>query len=153
MAESSLPVSENELREWIAQSVAEALREKADAIFAQKIAAFVSENERRARELTLMERVVRVEEELNALREIQIAHFGAAEKRFEAIEKRFEAMDKRFEAMEKRFEALQREMAARFEAVDKRFEAMDKRFTMLQWTMGLGFSLMVAFLSILKIWS
>ena len=196
MAESTLPVSENELKLWIAQSVAEALQEKADELFTQKIAAFVSENERRARELALMERVVRVEEELKALREIQIAHFGAAEKRFEAIDKRFEAMDKRFEAMEtrfevmgtrfealqreivarfeavdkrfetlqremaarfetadKRFETLQREMVARFEAVDKRFEAMDKRFNMLQWTMGLGFSIIVAFLSILKVWS
>uniref|UniRef100_A0A832EJH2 DUF1640 domain-containing protein n=1 Tax=Desulfacinum infernum TaxID=35837 RepID=A0A832EJH2_9BACT len=153
MAQSSFPLTENELRQWIAQSVAEVFRDKADELFAQKIAAFVSENERRARELALMERVVRVEEELKALREIEIAQFGAAEKRFDAIDKRFEAMERRFEAVDQRFEELQREMASRFETVDKRFEAMDKRFTALQWTMGLGFSLMVAFMSLPKMWS
>ncbi|MGQ9797072.1 MAG: hypothetical protein ACUVR9_11900, partial [Desulfosoma sp.] len=72
------------------------------------------------------------------------------DKRFETLQREMAA---RFETVDKRFETLQREMAARFETVDKRFEAMDKRFTMLQWTMGLGFSIIVAFLSILKVWS
>ena len=58
-----------------------------------------------------MERVVRVEEELKALREVQMAHF---------------------QVTDNRFEALQRKITARFEAIDK-------RFTTLQWTMGLGF--------------
>ena len=116
---------------------------------------FVKENELKIRELSLMERIVRVEEELKALREIQIAQFEAMEKRFEALQremdkrfealqremdKRFEAlqreMDKRFEAIEKRFEALQREMNKRFEAMEKRFEAlqreMDKRFEAME---------------------
>ncbi len=85
---------------------------------------YVRSNETRAKELSLIERVVRVEEELKALREIEAA---------------------RFEAMEKRFESLQREMNARFEAVDKRFEAMDKRFSSIQWLIGIGFT----FISIL----
>jgi len=158
------------------------LQREGDQIFGEKIAAFVQENERRARELALMERVVRVEEELRALREIQIAHFNAAEKRFEASEKRFdalhremtarfeamdkrfealqremtarfEAVDKRFEAVDKRFEALQREMSARFEAVDKRFEAMERRFRFQEWMIGGGVTLIMAFLSLLKIFS
>ena len=103
---------------------------------------FVKENELKIRELSLMERIVRVEEELKALREIQIAQFEAIEKRFEALQremdKRFEAlqreMDKRFEAMEKRFEALQREM-------DKRFEAIEKRLNFMQWFIGIGFTI------------
>jgi flagellar capping protein FliD len=113
---------------------------------------YVQKNELRAKELALMERVVRVEEELRSLREMSEAKFEASEKRFESLQRemnaRFEAVDKRFESMDKRFESLQREMNARFEAVDKRFEslqremnarfeAMDKRFSMVQWMIGI----------------
>ncbi len=144
------------------------LRERLKATVREEVAAFVQQNEQRARELSLLERIVRVEEELKALREVQMTQFAASEKRFEAMDKRFEAlqreMNARFEAVDKRFEALQREMNARFEAVDKRFEAvdkhfeavdkrfeaMDKRFTALQWMMGLGFTLTVAFMGMLK---
>jgi len=58
---------------------------------------FVRRNDQRAKELSLMERIVRVEEELKALREIE-AH--------------------RFEVSEKIFEALLGEMNARFELID-----------------------------------
>ena len=54
----------------------------------------------KAKELSLIERVIRVEEELKALKEIEKA-------RFESMETRFEAIDTRFEAMEKRFTTLQ----------------------------------------------
>ncbi len=124
-------------------------RELLQNLVAETVARFVQVNEQRARELALMERVVRVEEELKALREIELARFEAMEKRFEALQRemnaRFEAMDKRFEAMEKRFEALQREMNARFEAMDKRFEAVERRLTFTQWMMGVGFTF-IAFL-------
>ena len=95
-----------------------------DQAFSEKISAFVSENERRARELSIMERVIRVEEELRALREIEATRFKAAERRFESR---------------------QREMTARF-------EAMDKRFVFLQWMIGLGFSLVTVFMGFLKFW-
>ncbi len=164
LAGSSL--SEREVKDWIAQSVEHLFREKIDELVSERLAAFVKDNEQRARELSLMERVVRVEEELRALREIQTAHFQASEKRFEAVEKRFEAVEKRFEALQRemnaRFEALQREVMARFEAVDKRFEAlvretnarfeaMDKRFTQLQWIIGLGFGLMAGLMGTLRL--
>ncbi len=122
----SIPfASESEIKHWIDQSVERIFRERAEEILAEKLAAFVKENEQRARELSLMERVIRVEEELKALKEIHIVHFNASEKRFEA---------------------LQREVTARF-------EAMDKRFAILQWTMGLGFSLLMAFIGALKLWA
>ena len=139
---------------------------------------YVRRNEDRARELSLVERVIRVEEELKALREIEAARFDAAEKRFEAMEKRFEAMDKRFEAMEKRFEAMDKRFEAmekRFEAMDKRFEAMDKRFEAIdarfealqremevrftaldkrllqvQWLIGLGLGLITLLIGLLR---
>jgi chaperonin cofactor prefoldin len=118
---------------------------------------FVRKNEERARELSLIERVIRVEEELKSLREIEAARFEASEKRFEAlqremnarfeaVDKRFEAVDKRFEAMDTRFEALQREMNARFEAVERRLNFM-------QWFMGAGFtvvSILIALFGLLR---
>ena len=118
----------------------------------EELERFVLTNEQRAKELSLMERVIKVEEELKSLREIESARFEAMEKRFEAMEKRFEAMEKRFEAMDKRFESLQREMNARFEAIDKRFEAMEKRFTFLQWFVGIGFSAVLGLTSLMPLW-
>ena len=122
----------------------------------EELERFVLTNEQRAKELSLMERVIKVEEELKSLREIESARFEAMEKRFEAMEKRFEAIEKRFESIQrqikKRIEALQREMNARFEAIDKRFEAMDKRFTFLQWFVGIGFSAVEGLTSLMTLW-
>ena len=112
----------------------------------------------------LLERMVRVEEELKAQRDLMNERFGFMERRFEAIDQRFEAIDQRFEAVDKRFEAVDKRfedlivsMEKRFEAVDKRFEAVDKRFeavdkrfddligqmnhrfTTLTWMIGVGF--------------
>ena len=75
----------------------------------QVVEEYVEKNELRLKEISLIERVVRVEEELKAMREV---------------------FETRFEAMDKRFEALQRELAARFEAVDK-------RFSVVQWMIGI----------------
>lgn len=120
-------------------------KQELEAIVKEIIEDFVRQNEQRAKELSIIERVIRVEEELKALREIENARFEAMEKRFEALQREmkayYEATDKRFEAMEKRFEAMDK----RFEAMDKRFEAIEKRFQFLQWFMGAGFT----FISIL----
>ena len=70
---------------------------------------FARTNGSRVKEMALLERIVRVEEELKSLREM----FGI-----------------RFEAIDGRFDSLLREMNARF-------EAMDKRFSMLQWLIGI----------------
>jgi len=61
---------------------------------------FVRKNELRTKELSLMERIIRVEEELKALREIEASRFEAIEKRIEALQR---GMDRRFEAVDKRF--------------------------------------------------
>ena len=133
----------------------------------EELERFVLTNEQRAKELSLMERVIKVEEELKSLREIESARFEAMEKRFETLQRemnaRFEAMEKRFEAIDKRFEALQREMNARFEAMDKRFEslqremnarfeAIEKKFTFLQWFVGIGFSAVLGLTSLMPLW-
>ena len=105
---------------------------------------FVKKQEERAGQASLMERMVRVEEALLAQGKVLESLQREMDKRFEAMDKRFEAMDKRFEAMDKRFEALQREL-------DKRFEAMDKRFNTVLWTIGLGFSLVMGVMVLLRL--
>ena len=74
----------------------------------------------------LLERMVRVEEELKAQRTLMDERFGFMASRFEAIDKRFEdligQMDSRFEAVDRRSEDLIGQMNGRFETVDRRFE-------------------------------
>ena len=72
----------------------------------------------------LLERAVRVEEELKHQRLLMRKSFEQFEKRFELIEKRFEQVDKRFEQIDKRFEQVDK----RFEQVDRQFAQVDKRF-------------------------
>jgi hypothetical protein len=96
----------------------------------QAVETFVQNNEIKLKELSLVERVVRVEEELKYLRQMFEVKFDAVEKHFEIINKHFEIINKRFETVDKRFESLQREMNARF-------EAMDKRFSVVQWMIGI----------------
>jgi septal ring factor EnvC (AmiA/AmiB activator) len=72
----------------------------------------------------LLERAVRVEEELKHQRLLMRESFEQFEKRFEQFEKRFEQVDKRFEQVDKRFEQVDK----RFEQVDKRFEQIERHF-------------------------
>ena len=100
------------------------------------------------------ERLIRLEEELKAQRELMEARFEAMDKRFEDLiqhmDKRFEAVDKRFEDliqhMDKRFEAVDK----RFEAVDKRFEDMNRRFTMLTWFISSLFGALAVLMTVYK---
>ena len=66
----------------------------------------------------LLERMVRVEEELKAQRTL---------------------MDERFGFVARRFEDMFDNMNTRFEAVDKRFEDTNARFKTLTWLIGVGF--------------
>jgi len=71
----------------------------------------------------LMERVVRVEEELKAQRELMKVRFDAVDQRFVAVDRRFVAVDQRFEDL--------------IGFLDRRFTAVDKRFAVLQWGIGI----------------
>ena len=84
----------------------------------------------------LQERIIRVEDELRAQREVMIARFDASDKRFEDMNQRFENVNQRFEDMNQRFDSHQTHMDKRFEAqlayMNERFKEqqahMDKRF-------------------------
>ena len=78
---------------------------------------------RRERELDLIERIVRVEEEVKSLRVVMEARFVGVDKRFESVDKRFES-------------------------IDQRFEDMNRRFSQLQWMMGIGFTLLAALMGV-----
>ncbi|MDH4263171.1 MAG: hypothetical protein OEV78_09030 [Spirochaetia bacterium] len=113
---SQVEFSENQLQS-IGQYVKNHLNEWIGARF-----------ERSLYDPALMERMVRVEEELKHQRELMLQGFSRMDERFEQVEKRFviiqSKMDKRFEQVDKRFEQIDK----RFEQVDKRFEQIDKRF-------------------------
>jgi hypothetical protein len=103
----------------------------------------------------LLERLIRLEDELKALRIEMNIRFETVIKemsiRFEAIIKemniRFEAQkqesDARFEAINTRFEALIKEM-------NTRFEALDKRLNFLQWWIGIGITLLGGLITLLN---
>ncbi len=119
-------------REEYRQIAQEVLRE----ILPQELEQFVKKQEERAGQASLMERMVRVEEALLAQGKVLESLQREMDKRFESLQRE---MDKRFEAMDKRFEAM-----------DNRFQTMDKRFSTVLWTIGLGFSLVMGFMALLK---
>ena len=114
----------------------------------------------------LLDRMVRVEEELKHLREDSNRRFEEMQvntnRRFEEMlkytDKRFEEMfkytDKRFEQVDKRFEAMQANTDKRFAEAqantDKHFSHVNKRFTTMQWSINLSVAVIVALISILK---
>ena len=91
----------------------------------------------------LLERMVRVEEELKAQRMLMDERFNFMVQRFAAVDRRFEELiaatdkrfaesnaqsDRRFAAVDKRFEESNAQSDRRFAAVDRRFDAVDERF-------------------------
>ena len=84
------------------------------SLVTEQVEAYVREHEIKAKEFSLLERIIRVEEELKAQREIIASLQREMGARFEAMN---EAMEKQFEVVDKRFEALEREMDKKFESV------------------------------------
>jgi tetrahydromethanopterin S-methyltransferase subunit G len=73
----------------------------------------------------LLERTLRVEEELKNLRETMEARFAA---QHAVMKAGFDTVNKQLETVDKRFEAQHAVMKAGFDAMDKRLETVDKRF-------------------------
>ncbi len=88
----------------------------------------------------LLERMVRVEEELKSQRQLMDERFGFMEHRFAAMDNRFEELldhtNSRFEAVEKRFEESLEHTNTRFADLTAQ---MNARFTSLSWMIGVGF--------------
>ncbi len=112
------------------------------------------------RRTEILERIIRIEEEIKSHRMLTESLVHQMDKRFEQVDKRFEQVDKRFEQVDKRFAQIDKrfeEVDKRFEQVDKRFEQLihqmdkrfeqvDKRFNLLTWIMGVGFTVIISIL-------
>ncbi len=70
----------------------------------QSINEYALSNETRMKELSLIERIVRVEEELKSLREMSEIKFKASDDRMASL---LREMNARFEAMNKQFKVIQ----------------------------------------------
>ena len=109
---------------WLeSQEFREVLSQVINELLNTKLTKFIIQREKEVTNISILERILRGEEELKTLREFQ-------EKQFEAI---LSEMNARFEAMNARFEALEKEM-------NTRFEALEKRFNHMQWFVGVCFT-------------
>ena len=149
----TIPKEFEAIKPFLSQYISQVLEEKEIA------------NDRQLKQMSLLERMIRVEEELNSSRKTGENQLVLFEKRFEMIDKRFEMIDKRFEEMkdysekrfesvDKRFEEMKDYSEKRFESVDKRFEDMqrymDKRFTQLTWLISIMMVSFSALVTVLK---
>ena len=128
-----------------------AVAEIVEGILEEKLGDYISRylagREREYEFIGSTERLIRLEEELKAQREMMATRFEGMDKRFEEL---IHYMDKRFEAVDKRFEAVDK----RFEAVDKRFEDlihyMDRRFSLLTWLISGLFGALAVLITVFK---
>ncbi len=99
-------------------------------------------------ESKLLERMVRIEEELKSQRELMNERFGFMERRFEAVDRRFEAANQRFEDlnanMSNQFKAVNQRFEDLLLHIDKQFESVDKRFNIVTWIIGAGFAVVTS---------
>jgi len=88
----------------------------------KRLGAFVVRREKEIERVSLLERIINVEEELKAQRELFF--------------QRFEAIDKRFEDL--------------IHYMDKRFEDMNKRFTQVTWLISTGMAFIMLLMTVYK---
>ena len=103
----------------VAKIVEEILEEKLGDYFSRYLAG----REREYEHIGIMERLIRLEEELKAQREM--------------MEVRFEAADRRFEDL--------------IHYMDQRFEGMNRRFTLLTWLISSLFGALALLITVFKL--
>jgi hypothetical protein len=123
------PILAELVQEFFPQIIENKISEK----ISETLAEFVKQNEQKAKEISLIERILRVEEELKALREVE-------QTRFETL----------YKEMNVKFEALYKETNARFEILVKGLEALEKKFNFLQWLIAIGFSFIACLITIVN---
>jgi len=85
------------------EKVKQIIEEYMNSKIKDELKKFKADRELDAEKLSILERIVRVEEELKAQRDLMEKSFEQVDKRFEELR---ESMDKRFEQVDKRFEDL-----------------------------------------------
>ena len=99
----------------------------------------------------LMERMIRVEEELKSQRELLLTHVQVSERRFDDVNRRFEDVNKRFDDVNERFDDVNKrfdDVNKRFEDVNKRFDDNSRRHTATQWAVGVGFVVLTTLITL-----
>ncbi len=105
---------------------------------------FIASQEKRASEVSLIERIVRVEEAQRSHEQLTRTLLEQMNLRFEEMQQN---MDKRFEAVDKRFESMDK----RFESMDKRFDDMGRRLDRFMfWSLGLTVTATFLIISVLR---
>ena len=107
---------------------------------------------RQATDRELLERTVRVEEELKNQRELMQQGFAAMDRRFEDVNRRFEDVNTRFEDVNTRFEDVNSrfdDVNSRFDDVNRRFQDMNKRFDDMHRNSTRWFTVLTVLLSII----
>jgi len=122
-------------REQVVQIVEEVLEKR----LGDYLSRYMADREKEYEKIGLLERLIRLEEEIRAQRELMEAKFEAVDRRFEAIDRRFEDINVRFEDVNKRFED-----------VNRRFEDMARRFTMLTWLISSLFAALALLITVFK---
>lgn len=93
----------------------------------------------------LLERIVRVEEELRAGRELMKQGFDQIDRRMEDLRSemnaRFEQVDKRFEQVDKRFEELRTDTNARFDEANRHMNRWMTAMTLVLALVGIAVTL------------
>lgn len=108
------------------------------------LADFITTQEKRASDVSLIERIVRVEEAQRSHEQLTRALLEQINLRFEEMQRN---MDKRFDAVGKRFEA----MDNRFEAMDNRFKELGRRLDRFMfWSLGLTVSATFLIITMLR---
>ena len=113
----------------------------------------------------LMERMVRVEEELKARRELLLTHVRTSHRRFDDANKRFDDANKRFDDANKHFDDANKhfddankrfddankrfdDVNRRFDDVNRRFDDNSRRHTATQWFVGVGFVVLTTWVTL-----
>ncbi len=108
------------------------------------LADFIATQEKRASDVSLIERIVRVEEAQRSHEQLTRALLEQMNLRFEEMQRN---MDKRFEAVDKRFETVDK----RFESMDKRFEDLNRRLDRFMfWSLGLTVTATFLIITVLR---
>jgi chromosome segregation ATPase len=104
------------------------------------LADFIATQEKRAGDVSLIERIVRVEEAQRSHEELTRTMLGQINLQFDSVDKRFDSVDKRFDSVDKRIDS-----------VDKRFEEMARRLDRFMfWSLGLTVSATFLIITMLR---
>ena len=136
-----------EVRQYIADEIIPIIDARIRVVRPERPQSTIAHNDKSSE---LLERIIRVEEEIKHLRHDFLTLTKNMDKRFESVDKRFESVDKRFEELihyvDKRFEDLIHHTDKRFESIEKRFSIVYRLISLLGLLTAGGFGTLITLL-------